>query len=141
MEIQWKDNEILAAYIHHFKTAAKWCTFHNDTVGIHFFVKALQDAHTTVVKINEKDPQTLAEVIRNVEQLNAAQQLTAMLTPSTVSMMSNDDRCFVVDGSVILAINALMYSVMAVMNLATLHGTFPTRFLPQEHHATKTDLI
>ena len=30
---------------------------------------------------------------------------------------------------------------MAVMNLATLHRTAPTRFLPQEHNATKTDLI
>ena len=27
------------------------------------------------------------------------------------------------------------------MNLATLHRTVPTRFLPQEHHATRTDLI
>ena len=29
MEIQQKDNEILAAYVHHFKTAAKQCTFNN----------------------------------------------------------------------------------------------------------------
>ena len=34
-----------------------------------------------------------------------------------------------------------MPSVMAVMNLATLHSTAPTRFLLQEHHATYTDLI
>ena len=34
-----------------------------------------------------------------------------------------------------------MPSVMAVINLATLHRTAPTRFLHQEHHATKTDLI
>ena len=34
-----------------------------------------------------------------------------------------------------------MPSVMAVMNLATLHRTAPTRFLPQEHHGTKTYLI
>ena len=31
MEIQQKDNETLAAYIHHFKTAAKQCALNNDT--------------------------------------------------------------------------------------------------------------
>ena len=39
MEIQPKDNETLAAYIHHFKTAAKQCAFDNDTVAISIFVK------------------------------------------------------------------------------------------------------
>ena len=34
-----------------------------------------------------------------------------------------------------------MWSVTAAMNLATLHRTAPTRFLLQEHHATKTHLI
>ena len=34
-----------------------------------------------------------------------------------------------------------MPTIMAVMNLATLCRTSPTRFLHQEHHATKTDLI
>ena len=60
-----------------------------------FLVKGLLDAHTTAVKIYENDPQTWSEVIRIVEKLNAAQQLTATLTPSMVCMMSNDDRCFV----------------------------------------------
>ena len=46
-----------------------------------------------------------------------------------------------VDAQVILTATALMPSVMAVMNLATLHRTAPTRFLPQEHHITKTVLI
>ena len=64
-------------------------------MAIHIFVKGPWVAPTTTAKIYEKDPQTLAEVIRIVEKFNAAQQLTAMLTPSTVSMMSNDDRCFV----------------------------------------------
>ena len=41
MEIQQKDNETLAAYIHHFMTAAKQCAFNNDTVAIHIFVKGL----------------------------------------------------------------------------------------------------
>ena len=34
-----------------------------------------------------------------------------------------------------------MHNVMAVTNVATLHRTAPTRFLPQKHHATKTDLV
>ena len=49
----------------------------------------------TADKIYKKDPQTLSEAIRIVEKFNAAQQLKATLTPSIVSMMSNDDRCFV----------------------------------------------
>ena len=48
---------------------------------------------------------------------------------------------FFVDEWVTLATTALMPSVIAVMNLATLHRTVPTRFLPQEHHTTKTDLF
>ena len=44
MEIQQKDNEALAAYIHHFKTAANPSTFDNDTVAICIFAKKLQDA-------------------------------------------------------------------------------------------------
>ena len=64
-------------------------------MDIHIFVKGLWDAHTNTAKIYEKDPQTLSEVIRIVENFNAAQQLAAMLTPFMVSMMSNDDRCFV----------------------------------------------
>ena len=41
IEIQQKDDETLTAYIHHFKTTAQWCVFHNDTVAIHSFVKGL----------------------------------------------------------------------------------------------------
>ena len=60
MEIQQKDNETLAAYIHCFKAAAKWCTFDNDTVTICIFVKGLRDVPTIAAKIYEKDPQTLS---------------------------------------------------------------------------------
>ena len=95
MEIKQKGNETLAAHIHCFKTATKQCAVDNDTAAICIFVKGLWEAHTTAVKIYKKDPQTLAEVIRFVEKLNAAQQLTVLLTPSTVSMMSNNNRCFV----------------------------------------------
>ena len=81
----------------------------------------------------------MSEVIRLVEKFNAAQQLRATLTPSMVSMMCSDYKCFVlfVDEWVILATTAPVHSVTAVMNLATLQRTAPTRFLPQEHHATK----
>ena len=95
MEIQQKDNETLSAYIHCFKMAAKQCAFDNDNVAICTFVKYLRDAPIITSKIYEKDPQTLAEVIRLVEKLSATHQLTAALTPSTVSMMSSDDKCFV----------------------------------------------
>ena len=56
MEIQQRDNETLAAYINHFKTAARWCAFDNDTVAIHIFVKGLRDAPTIPSKIYGKDP-------------------------------------------------------------------------------------
>ena len=46
-----------------------------------------------------------------------------------------------VDEQVILATTALMPSVMAVINLATLPRTVPTRILHQEHHATMADLV
>ena len=74
MEIQQRDNGNLAAYIHHFKTAAKQCAFDNDTVAICIFVKGPGDAPTITVKIYEKDPKTLVEVISFVEKLNAAHQ-------------------------------------------------------------------
>ena len=46
-----------------------------------------------------------------------------------------------VDKQVIMATTALMSSAMAMILLATLHTTAPTRFLPQKHHTTKTDLV
>ena len=95
IEIQQRNNETCTAYVHHFKTASKQCTFDNDTAAIHIFFKGLWNAHITAAKIYKKDPQTWSEVIRIVEKFNATQQLTAMLTPSMVSMMSNNDRCFV----------------------------------------------
>ena len=94
MEKQQKDIETLAAYIHCFKTAAKQCAFDNDTVAICIFVRGPRDAPIIASKIYE-DPQTLVEVIRLVEKLSAAHQLTATLTASIFSMMSSNDTCFV----------------------------------------------
>ena len=89
MEIQQKDNETLAAYIHCFETTTKQCTFNSDTAAIYIFVRGLWDVHTTAAKIYEKDPQTLAEGIRLVEKLNAAQQLTATPTPPQQLLLSS----------------------------------------------------
>ena len=58
-----------------------------------------------------------------------------------VSMISKYDRCLFVNEWVILAAIALVHSVTAVMNLATLHMTAPTRFLCQEPPSMKTDLF
>ena len=42
-----------------------------------------------------KDPQTLSEVIKLVEKLDMAQQVTATLVTPMVNLMTNNDRCFV----------------------------------------------
>ena len=91
MEIQQKGNWILAAYAHSFKMEAKRC----DTVAICIFVKGLWDTCNITGKVYKKDLQTLSEVIKLVEKLNTAQQVTATLSPPTVNMISSDNRCFV----------------------------------------------
>ena len=96
MEIQQKERESLAMYIHHFKREAKTCNFTNNTATIRIFVKGLKNAHTLATQIYEKGPQTLADAIPEVEKLQAAQQLTATFIPSsTVNVMSHkEDHCF-----------------------------------------------
>ena len=96
MDIQQKDKESLAAYIHRFKREAKRCNFTNNAATIRIFVKGLKNAHTLAAHVYEKGPQTLADAIIEVEKLQAAQQLTATLLPSsTVNVMSNEeDQCF-----------------------------------------------
>ena len=42
MEIQQKDKESLAAYIHHFKREASRCKFNNDAATIRIFIKGLK---------------------------------------------------------------------------------------------------
>ena len=55
--------------------------------------------------------------------------------------MSSDDKCLSVDRQVILVATALMPSVMAVMNLATLLRSATTRFLHQKHDTSMADHI
>ena len=88
-------------YIHHFKREAMRCNFTNNTATIKIFIKGLKDTHTLAVRIYEKGLQTLTDAISEVEKLQATQQLTATLTPSsTVNVMYNEeDHCFSMPGS------------------------------------------
>ena len=96
LEIKQKEKDSLAMYIHHFKREAKRCNFTNNAATIRIFIKGLKDTHVLATRIYEKGPQTLADAISEVEKLQAAQQLTATLIPSsTVNVMSNEeDHCF-----------------------------------------------
>ena len=96
MEIQQKEKESLASYIHHFKREATQCNFTNSAATIRIFIKGLKDAHKIASRVYEKAPQTLTDATSKVEQLQAAQQLTTTLLPSsTVNVMSHkDDRYF-----------------------------------------------
>ena len=96
MDIQQTDKESLATYVHRFKWEANRCKFNNDTTTMQIFLKGLKNAHTTATKLYEKDPQTLSEAIKEVEKLQAAQQITSSLLPtsSVNTMLSDNDRCF-----------------------------------------------
>ena len=96
MDIQQTDKESLATYVHRFKWEANRCKFNNDAATIRIFLKGLKNVHTIATKVYEKGPQTLSEAIREVEKLQAAQQITSSLLPtSSVNTMSSDnDRCF-----------------------------------------------
>ena len=96
MEIQQKEKESLAAYIHHFKREASRCKFNNDATSIRIFIKGLKNAHTLATRVYEKEPQSLADAIKEVEKLQAAQQLTStlLLSSSVNTMSSDEDKCF-----------------------------------------------
>ena len=96
MEIQQKEKESLAAYIHHFKREASRCKFNNDAATIRIFIKGLKSAHTLATRVYEKGPQSLAVAIKEVEKLQAAQQLTSTLLPSSSvnTMSSDEDKCY-----------------------------------------------
>ena len=94
MQIQQKEKESLAMYIHHFKREANRFNFTNNATTIRIFYKGLKDAHILATRIFEKGPQTLTDAISEVEKLQATQQLTATLIPSSaVNVMSNEDNC------------------------------------------------
>ena len=83
MDIQQKDKESLAAYIHRFKREAKRGNFTNNAATIWIFVKSLKNAHSLAAHVYEKGPQTLPDTISEVEKLQAVQQLTASLLSSS----------------------------------------------------------
>ena len=64
MEIQQKEKESLAAYIHHFKREAKRCNFINSTATIRIFVRGLKNAHTIATQVYEKGLQTASRCHR-----------------------------------------------------------------------------
>ena len=96
MEIQQKEKESLAAYMHHFKREASRCKFNNDATTIRIFIKGLKNVNTLATRVYEKGPQNLADAIKEVEKLQAAQQLTSILLPSSSvnTMSSDEDKCF-----------------------------------------------
>ena len=96
MDIQQTDRESLATYVHRFKWEASRCKFNNDATTIRIFLKGLKNAHTIATKVYEKGPQTLAEAIKEVKKLQAAQQITSTLLPTLLinTMSSDNDRCF-----------------------------------------------
>ena len=94
MEIQQKEKESLATYIHHFKREAKRCNFTNNAATIRIVVKGLKNAHTLATQIYEKGPHTLTDTISGVGKLQATQQCTCTLIPSlTVIVMSHKEDC------------------------------------------------
>ena len=95
MEIQQKEKESLAAYIHHFKRDASRCKFDNGAATIRIFIKGFRNAHTLATRVYEKGIQSLSDVIKEVEKLQAAQRLTATLLPSSSvnTLSSDDDKC------------------------------------------------
>ena len=94
LDIQQKKKESLAVYVHRFKTEAKRCNFTNGAATIRIFVKGLINAHSLATCIYEKGPQTLMDSILELEKLNTAQQLMAMIIPpSTVNVMLNKEDC------------------------------------------------
>ena len=96
MDIQQTDKESLATYVHRFKWEASRCRFNNDAATIRIFLKGLKNAHTIATKVYEKGPQTLTEAIKKVEKLQAAQQITSTLLPTSLvnTMSSDNDRFF-----------------------------------------------
>ena len=90
MDIQQTDKESLAAYVHRFKWEANRCKFNNDAATIRIFLKGLKNACTIATKVYKKGPQTLADTIKEVEKLQAAQQITStLLSTSLVNTMSS----------------------------------------------------
>ena len=139
MDIQQTDKESLATYVHRFKWEASRCKFNNDAATIRIFLKGLKNAHTLATKVYEKGPQTLTEAIKEVEKLQAAQQLTSTLLPtSSVNTMSSDN-VFNVKKLAIWHVIAPTYGATTVIITDMLPWTARIRYHHLAHHQTNTN--
>ena len=55
MDIQQKDKESLAAYMHRYKREAKRCNFTNNAATIRVFVKGVKNTHTLAAHVMKRD--------------------------------------------------------------------------------------
>ena len=140
MDIQQTDKESLATYVHRFKWEASRCKFNNDDATIRIFLKDLKNAHTIATKVYEKGPQTLTEAIKEVEKLQAAQQITSTLLPPCQSTLCPVimTGVFNVKKSAIWHAIALTYGATTVIIMDMLPWTARIRYLHLAHwHATE----
>ena len=95
MDIQQKERESLAAYIHRLKREANRCNFDNNAAMMDICIGTLECTHFGNTCLQKGTP-TLVDAIREVEKLQSAQQLIATLMPSsTVNIiLSEDEKCF-----------------------------------------------
>ena len=142
MDIQQTDKESLATYVHRFKWEASRCKFNNDATTIRIFLKGLKNAHTIATKVYKKGPQTLSEAIKEFEKLQAAQQITSTLLPtSSVNTMSSDnDRCFQCQKLVTWHAIALTYGATTVIIMDMLPWTAQIRHLVHQPTAGLTPM-
>ena len=138
MDIQQTNRESLATYVHRFKWEASRCKFNNDAATIRIFLKGLRNAHTIATKVYEKGPQNLADAIKEVEKLQAAQQITSTLLPtSSVNTMSSDnDRCFQCQETSHMACYCPIYDVLTAINMDTLPWIPLIKYHHQAHQHT-----
>ena len=96
MDIQQTDKESLATYVHRFEWDTNRCKFNDDAATIRIFLKGLKNTHTIATKVYKKGLQTLTDTIKEVEKLQAAQQITSTLLPASLvnTMSSDNDKCF-----------------------------------------------
>ena len=88
MEIQQKDSETLAAYIHRFKKEAKHCDFDSHPAKIRIFLKGLINSSRIAPSVYKKEPTTIEEAINIVEKISSAQCIAVSFSQNhQISMM------------------------------------------------------
>ena len=100
----------------------------------------IKNAHTIATKVYKKGLQTLAEAIKEVEKLQATQQITSTLLPTLLvnTISSDNDRCFNVKKLAIWHAIAPTYGAMTVITMDILPWTAQIRYHCLAHqHATE----